>query len=135
MKILDFLFFFLVKWFEKRQQKFRRIDPIERTSYGLGIATMLWIMCIDTVIEYYLFDSFKSIIPNFIFVFAGLLFMWFYKYIYINKERFKRILETREQGFGVSEKTGIAISITFVFLSLLIPMAIAVLLHKMDGSL
>ena len=31
MKILDFLFYYLVKWFKKRQQKFKRIDPIEKT--------------------------------------------------------------------------------------------------------
>lgn len=135
MKILDFLFYYLVKWFEKRQQKFKRIDPVEKTVYGLGIATILWIMCFDSILEYYLFKSFKSIIPNFIFVIVALFFIWLYKFIYITKGRHKYILETYKQGFVASEKTGITISIIFVFLSLLIPMAIAVLLHKMDGSL
>ncbi|MFN5628173.1 MAG: hypothetical protein ACK48W_02700 [Bacteroidota bacterium] len=135
MKIIDFLFFYLVRWFEKRQQKFKRIDPIEKTVYGLGIASVLWILCIDMIIEFYVLKTFSSVIPNFIFVIVALLFMWLYKYIYITKERYKQILERHETGFGVLEKTGIAISISFVFLSLLIPMALAVLLHKMDGSL
>jgi hypothetical protein len=61
--------------------------------------------------------------------------MWLFKYIYITKERDKDVLETNEDGFNVSEKTGITISIIFVFLSLLIPMALAILLHKIDAGL
>jgi hypothetical protein len=135
MKILDFLFYYLVKWFKKRQQKFKRIDPIEKTCYGIGITALLWLMCFDMVIEYFVLKSFKSIIPNYVFVIVALFFMWLFKYIYITKERDKDVLETNEDGFNVSEKTGITISIIFVFLSLLIPMALAVLLHKIDGSI
>ena len=135
MKIIDFLFYYLVKWFEKRQQKFKRIDPIEKTTYGLGIAVLLWILCVDMIVEYFIFKSFKSIIPNYVFVLLALFFMWLFRYIYITKKRYLSILETNEQGFGVSEKTGITISVIFVFFSLLIPMAITILLHKMNGSL
>ena len=135
MKIIDFLFYYLVKWFEKRQQKFKRIDPIEKACYGLGISVLLWLMCFDMVVEYFVLESFKSIIPNYVFIIVALFFMWLFKYIYITKGRYKSVLETNEDGFNVSEKTGITISIIFVFLSLLIPMAIVVLLHKMDGSL
>ena len=135
MKIIDFLFYYLVKWFEKRQQKFKRIDPIEKTTYGLGIAVLLWILCVDMIVEYFIFKSFKSIIPNYVFVLLALFFMWLFRYIFITKKRYLRILETNEQGFGVSEKTGITISVIFVFFSFLIPMAITILLHKMNGSL
>lgn len=135
MRIIDFLFYYLVKWFEQRQQKFKRINPIEKTVYGLGISTLLWILCFDMIIEYFVLTSFKSIIPNYVFVIAALFFMWLFKSIYITKGRYKRILETHKQGFGVSERTGITISIIFLFLSLLIPMVLAVILHKMDGSL
>jgi hypothetical protein len=135
MKIIDFIFYYLIKWFEKRQQKFKRIDPIEKTCYGLGISVLLWLMCFDMVVEYFVLKSFKSIIPNYVFVIVAIFFMWLFKYIYITKGRYKSVLETNEDGFNVSEKTGITISIIFVFLSLFIPMALAVLLHKIDGSL
>lgn len=135
MRIIDFLFYYLVKWFELRQQKFKRIDPVEKTTYGLGISVLLWLMCFDMVIEYYVFKSFKSIIPNYVFVIVALFFMWLFKYIYITKGRFKRVLEINKNGFGISEKTGITISIIFILISLFIPMAIAVLLHKVNGSL
>lgn len=134
MIVTDFLFYYLVIWFRRRQQKFRRIDPIEKTTYGLGLITIFWIICLDMIIEYFVFRSFKSIIPNYIFVIIALFFMWLFKYIYVVKGRYNRLLETHKQGFNVSENTGIRLSIIFVFLSLLIPMMIAVLLHKMNGS-
>ena len=59
--------------------------------------------------------------------------MWLFKYIYITKKRYERIFEINQYKFNVSEKIGITISIVFVFLSLLIPFAIATILYVMNG--
>jgi hypothetical protein len=60
MKVIDFLYYYLVLWFEKRG---KAIDPISRAAYVLGIFSMFWIILIDGIIEYLLFKSFKSTIP------------------------------------------------------------------------
>jgi hypothetical protein len=54
MKILDFLFYYLVKWFKKRQQKFKRIDPIwnNRTNQPLFVGLKLTPHCKGKSIKY-----------------------------------------------------------------------------------
>jgi hypothetical protein len=111
------------------------MDPVERLSYVMGIITILWILCFDTIVEYFVFGSFKSIIPNYAFVLMALFFMWLYKYVYVTKKRYERNIEISVHKYNITEKTGITISIIFVFLSFLIPMIVIVLLHKMDNSL
>jgi len=133
MKFFDFLFYYLTCWFTKRAKVFKKMVPIDRVTYVMGISTLLWIMCIDMIVEYFIFGSFKSIVPKYIFIISAFFFMWLFKYIYITKKRYERIFEINQYKFNVSEKIGITISIVFVFLSLLIPFAIATILYVMNG--
>jgi hypothetical protein len=111
-----------------------KMDPFERSTYAMGICMMLWILLLCRVVEYIIFKSFQDVIPGVIFIVIALFFMWLFKYVYITQKRYRKILEKEVSIFNVSEKTGILISVTFVLSSFLIPMLVAILLHKMDGS-
>lgn len=127
MLIIDNLYYYLFIWFKKRQRIFKNSDPGERVSYGIGIILEIWLITICRLIEYYFTNSFKSEIPNLFYVISGLLFMWLINYIYVKKQRHEKILKTKKP---FSEKTGITLSIIFLFLSLIIPMVIFVVLHQ-----
>jgi hypothetical protein len=134
MTIFDFLYYYLMLWFNKRQKHFKKMIPYERVSYGLGIMVIVWILCIDHIVEYFIFDSSRSIIPNFIFVIIALALMWLFDYIYVKKKRYENIVLPRYHESNISEKIGILISISTVILSFLIPMAVAVLIQSIHES-
>jgi hypothetical protein len=111
------------------------MDPNERVTYVMGIITIVWIIFFDKIIEFYFFGSFKSRIPNFVFVIAALFLMWLYKYVYITKKRYEKYLKSNNHKFTISEKEGISISIVFVFLSFIVPMIVIIIFHKMNNRL
>jgi len=129
MLIFDFLYYYLMLWFNKRQKHFKTMIPYERVSYGLGIMMLLWILCIDHIVEFFVFDNFKSIIPIYIYILIAITLMWVFDYIYIKRRRYQRIVIPKYQKRNLPDKTGIIISISVVILSLLIPMALAVLIQ------
>ena len=134
MVIFDFLYYYLMLWFNKRRKHFKKLIPYERVSYGMGIIVILWILCVDHIIEYFVFDKLVSIIPKFIFVIVALALIWLFDYIYVKRKRYEYIVLPRYHKSNISEKIGIRISISTVILSLLIPMAVAILIQSFHDS-
>ena len=126
MKIIDFLYYYLVMWFKKRGKV---IDPIARPAFALGICSLLWFMTIDGIIEYVLFNTFKTRIPKIIPVILGIAIIYFLEYIYVKRKRYYLILERDDPKFNVSDKSGMIISIIFVLFSLAFLMLTAIILH------
>jgi len=50
-----------------------------------------------------------------------------FSYIYVKKNRYEKILKTKKP---FSEKAGVTLSIIFLFISLIVPMVIFIVLHK-----
>ncbi|MEI6821287.1 MAG: hypothetical protein WCL51_05095 [Bacteroidota bacterium] len=132
MIILDFLFYYLVLFTKNIDRRtVKTVSYPEHVSYLLGILLLIWLMTINGVIEFFLFNTFISKVPGLIFIILALLFMALLRYIYIKKGRFNRIMEKSEPRFKVSDKTGIIISVSFFFSSVAIFMLTAVILHKL----
>ena len=132
MIILDFLFYYLVLFTKNIDRRtIKTVSYPEHVSYLLGILLLIWLMTINGVIEFFLFNTLISKVPGPIFIILALLFMALLRYIYIKKRRFNRIMEKSEPRFKVSDKTGIIISVSFFFSSVAIFMLTAVILQKL----
>ena len=129
MLILDNLYFYLFLWFKRKDKILKASMASERVSYLIGIVLEIWLITITRLIEFTLNQSFKSRIPIMFYIISSLFFIWLIDYIYIKKNRYNKIM--KEKRF-ISEKIGIAISITFSFLSLIIPMIVFILLSFLN---
>lgn len=129
MKIFDFLYYYLYLWFSNRQKRFKAIVPLERVSYGLGITMLIWLICIDAIVEFFIFRSFKSVIPIYIQVLIAISIMWLFDRIYVKNKRFEKVVIPNYQNSSRKENIGIIISLSVVFMSLFITLAVMVLLH------
>jgi hypothetical protein len=127
MKVIDFLYYYQVLWFKKRGKV---LDPIARPAYALGICSLFWMMAIDGIIEYILFNSFNARIPKFVFVIVGIVIVYLLEYVYVKKKRYYLILEKDDPKFNVSDKSGMIISISFIIFSLFFLLGSAIIVHS-----
>jgi len=125
MLILDNLYFYLFLWFSKKKKIFKSSLPSERVSYLIGIILEIWLITITRLAEFIINKSFSSRVPILFYIISSLFFMWIIDYIYIKRDRYSKIIKEKRL---ISAKIGITISITFSFLSLLIPMITFILL-------
>lgn len=131
MKTLDFLFYYFVRWFEISDRR-----PVKTKSYPdqavytLAICSIFWMLLIDLIFDFIVFNTFKSKIPNLIFIVIGLGLYFLYRHIYIKKGRYNFILEKSDPKFNVSDKTGRIITLMVFFSSLLILMFTTIILHS-----
>jgi hypothetical protein len=133
MKIFDFLFYYFVQWFEvSDRRKVKTISYQDQAAYALAICSILYILLINSILEYILFNTFKSKIPNLIFIAIGLMLYFLYRYIYLKKERYKLINEMSDPKFNVSDRAGRIITLIVFFTSLLILLLTAIILHSIN---
>jgi len=131
MKTLDFLFYFFVRWFQVSDRRTKKtVSYADQAAYALTICSIFWVLFLDLVFDFVVFKTFKSKIPNVIFIIVGLLIYLIYRHIYIKKGRYNRILERSDPKFNVSDKTGRIIAVAVAFSSLLILMLTTIVLHN-----
>lgn len=131
MKILDFLFYYLVRWFNLvDRRKIKTVSYPDQVSYALAICFVFWLMTMDGLTEFIIFHSFSPKIPVYVFVVIALLFYVLLRYVYIKKKRYNLILDKTQPIFNVSDKTGITIAIITFFSGILTFMAVAIIIHS-----
>jgi hypothetical protein len=133
MVILDFLFFYLVRWFkisDRRKRKTVSSYP-DQTSYVLSICLGLWLMTICLTSQYLIFHTFKSKIPNYVFIILTLLIYLAIRQIYIVNKRYDLILKHRSYGESISFNAGMTISLVFFFSGILSLIIMAIVLHSL----
>jgi|SRR5579872_418944 len=132
MIVLDFLFYYLVRWFEvSDRRKVKTVSYADQTSYVLSICLGLWLMTISLTLQYFIYHSFKSKIPNYIFIVLILLIYLAIRHIYIVKKRYDYISKNGNYGETISTKAGMAISLTFFCSGILSLIIMAVVLHSL----
>ena len=133
MKTLDFLFFYFVRLFEVTDRRaVKTISYTDQAEYALSICSTLWLILANGVLEYILFDTFKSKIPKFVFIFIGMGLYFLYRQIYIKNKRYILILKKTDQEFNVSDKAGRIIVVIVFFSSMLILMLTTIILHRLN---
>ena len=110
--------------------KEKTVSYPNQAVYALTKSSTLWLILINGVFEYFMLDTFKSKIPNFIFIIVGLLLYFVYRHSYIKKGRYNLILEKSDPKFGVSDIVGRTITLIVFFSSLLILMLTAIILYS-----
>jgi len=119
MIILDFLIYNLTRYYEEHRKLLTWSTPLERASYVVGMVTLMWTFIVCEMI--YIFNN-KTLVLSFElpFVIVGFGSMLLYKYIYIKRGRYERIVASPTKPFNINNKTGGIISIIFIFFSFLV---------------
>ena len=133
MKTLDFLFYFLVRWLQKIDRRTTKtVSYPERVSYILAMCFLCWLMTIDAILEYLLFNgTFVTKVPLPLFIILAMIVIYLLKYIYIKKERYNHILGKSDPKFNMSYKLGITISLLFFFFTFAVFMLLVIILHSL----
>ncbi len=117
MKILDFLMYYFSHWLESTdRRKIKTVSYLDQSAYALTICSILYLLLIERIFEFILFNTFQFKMPIIIFVLIGLFIYFIFRHIYITKGRYNQILKKRDPKFSVSEKLGRTIAI-IVFIS------------------
>jgi hypothetical protein len=122
MIILDFLVYYLTKFYEGRPEKLSWSTPVERAVYVVGVITIFWLLVIEEIICFFIIKTTLKIFPIVLGGIIGLLIMQLYLYIYVKKYRFELIADRFE--FAMSERKGVILAIVFGFFSFCLPYAI-----------
>jgi len=132
MIVLDFLFYYLVRWFEvSDRRKVKTGSYTDQTSYVLSICLGLWLMTISFTCQYFIFHTFKSKIPNYVFIILTLLLYFAIRHIYIVNKRYDLILKHTDYGHRISSKAGMTISLIFFFSGILSLLIMGIVLHSL----
>ena len=126
MIVLDFLFYYLWRWFIRRKLKVVNLIPETQTCYVIAISLMLWLMCIITAIEFKIYHHYHFKTPKLVYIICFIIIRQILGYIYISKSRKDKIDSIK---FKVNESVGIGIGLAFLVLSVLIPLGYARHLH------
>jgi hypothetical protein len=126
MIIIDFLYYYLVLWFEKVGKK---INPYSRTSFVLGVSSLIWFITIDGIFEYALFNTTHLRTPKIVPIIIGIAIAYFLDYIYVKKKRYDLILKRDDPKFNISDKWGKIISLSFFAFTFLIFFMAAIIIH------
>ena len=122
MIVLDFLFYFLWRWFIRRKVKKVNLIPDRRACYALGLSLLMWISLTDIIIESKLYHNHHLKFPSIILVIIGYSLISLMRNKYVTKSGKDKIDPLK---FNVSENVGIAIAISYFILSFVIPLIIA----------
>ena len=114
MIFFDFLCYYLTMWFSTAVSR-QLSTPVERTCYALGISTFLYLLGIGLTIEYFITNSFVSLVPTWIYFLLCVALVYLYRYAYISRNRYELIVcrQAENRHFNISNKKGINLSIAF----------------------
>jgi hypothetical protein len=118
MIFLDFLIFYLTAWYTNNNKTSNWSTPVERAVYVLTIVTIFWTISIWELVQFFRYKDITTDIPIFSGTVAGVLIIIFYRYIYVNKERYSKISLYERR---LSENNGIIIAIIFSVISIIMP--------------
>ena len=130
MKIFDFLFYYLVNWYDWLDPKSKKFKSHkDQAAYVITIIIFLYMLIIDIIVEYWSVVSFSSKIPLYVYVAICLFAYLILRYIYITKGRYDQILKMSDPKFSISEKAGRIIALIIFFFPFPVLVFVALLLH------
>ena len=126
MIVVDFLFYYLWRWFVRRKIKVASLIPESQTCYVMGMAFTTSLFSIVTTTEILFSHHYYLKIPSLFYYIVGFCMVLVLEHIYITKSRKEKINPLK---FKLSENAGIAIALVFVSMAVLIPLFYARYLH------
>ena len=129
MVILDFLFYYLTYWFNKRKNLLSWSSAKQRSSYAIGLASMAALFALAELLAFTVFRGIDFHLIKFLFLFLGLALMYIYDFIYIKKGRYESInASIRFKSFRkLSEENRSKIAVFIIVLCFLFPFLIFIL--------
>ena len=132
MKILDFLFYYYVNFYDKIDSKNKKFSShTDQASYVLTMCFLIWLIEFDLCLEYLLFKTYVSIIPVLIMVTLGMIMYFYFRKIYIIKGKYNLLKKNSELIYNVTNKTGRIIVVVFPFFSLMLLFITAIIIHSL----
>ncbi len=122
MIVLDFLVYYTNAWFENNRKKLAWSTPLERTCYVIGIALSCFLLTIQQLYQYVILKNVIYIIPKIILIIFALGIIQLISYIYITKDRFRKVELNKFDVLGkISENARTIFTMAFLFISLMSP--------------
>jgi hypothetical protein len=133
MIFLDFLIFNLAMFYEKRPKLLTWSTAIKRANYVAGIATIFWMISGYEIIEIFAFKANIISIKSLPYLIFGIGSMYLYDYVYQKKGRYEELKRKPYPPFNIDAKVGAILAWSFVFVSYLIPVGIAIFYFSKMG--
>jgi hypothetical protein len=134
MIVLDFVIYYLTKYFEDKRYLLSWSTPIQRSCYAIGIASGAYLYSLAALIELGIFKNYRFKIPALLLIIIILFFIKLYGYIYEEKNRYQNIDAGRFKfAKGVSDKSRYIVSAIFVVFSILSIFLIYYIFHLLRG--
>ena len=131
MTFLDFLIYNLTAYLEKHRRRRVYSSPLERSTWFVGIITMLWAiiggLIFSLVTHKTILTDLEVLITLVCAILIAIIAWSICSYIYIKKGRYRRIAESSNKPFNLTGNIGFTISFGFYILSCLLLAGLAVL--------
>ncbi len=127
MGIIDFIYYYLATFFTNRKDSLIWSTPESRAVYALSLIITSWIMA-----AFFFFLIYILKIPKFnsdwilILIPVALFFMWFFKRVYINNQRYNLLKLSSNGLFRMDESLGIFLAWLILSSSFAMPFIILV---------
>ncbi len=130
MRFIDFLVFHYALYFDKNKKLLSWSSPLQRANYVVGIVLEIWLLIFAEVFEFVSKRNDSIGYPlGIAFIISILVIMYLLDYIYDKKGRYAYINSSDYKKFGVSNDTGITISILILLFSPMIFFALMILFN------
>lgn len=130
LKLIDYMFFNIYRWYYKMKTDGRKVNPPSITSMILGLCIGGW--CFLIIFLYFRFMSHKTFIPNlytYILIFISLISVGLINEFYSSHERYLRIYNRYLLlGTNINKRGPIFLSFLLIFLPYLLIGAVEIIL-------
>ena len=126
--MIDFLVFYLTKWFTKRQKNLSTSSPLEQGLYALTICSILWFFTLWQIVFYFLSRTHYHSIPLYMLLIWGIFVYLCLNSVYIKFGRYDFVVNKFSRKKNISETNYNLIIICFALISTLLPFFIAIII-------
>jgi len=133
MKVLDFLYYYVVQMITSARIRKYRMDRIpDQAAYLISLCFITLMFTIGTLFEYFYLNTLEAQFSEFSFVLIGLIIYFWMRHIYIIKGRYELILNKDVTIYEISANKGKMIASLFLVISYFLPFILIYLLHKIN---
>lgn len=120
MRIIDFFFLYLARWFTKNKQKLVWSTALERAAYALAIINVFWFFAVWQILESFILKRELPKLPEIPSTIAVICLIFIYQYIYITRNRYDYLNSSDFRQFKITDRTAfniifIVVGVSFIF--------------------
>jgi hypothetical protein len=128
MKIVDYIYFNIYRWYYQMKTKGRRIDPALLTAVTFGLCFGGWFFFVDVIYHLYAKHSLMNKMDKFILIAVAVLFAGIINEIYSSNDRYAKVHDKYVTSGKIKDKNrAIIFSFLFIYLPYIILLIAAII--------